>query len=249
MNTLVIHYFEGQSHSFPGIEVTIKSLREVYQGEVVVLGKNVNPLLVEFLSKHKITFIDCETYPVAFKTSPFNNKILYTYLYLKKHKEVLNKKTILFCDIGDMYFADNPFAAISFDELYFSLESIPIKKCDVNKTWLEICYNTAITRTIEENIVINSGFILGTFPSLFNLFDLMVKDMSKIFAKINYPITDQAIVNKLVYFDQIECNLGKDQVYNLSQAEKPTLSNTVTHQYKVSKPLTEFLYSKYNCKT
>jgi hypothetical protein len=89
---LVLQYYEGNTEIFPGIEVTIKSLREVYSGPVIVLHKNVSSKLLAFLHKYNIETFDCNTLPVTYQTSAFNNKIIYSYLFLKNNKEKLKDK-------------------------------------------------------------------------------------------------------------------------------------------------------------
>jgi hypothetical protein len=242
---LVLYYYEGDVKNFPGIEVTIKSLRDVYTGSIVVLCNNVSTNLLEFLKSYNVEIINCNLFNVKYKTSPFNNKIIYTYLFLKSKKEKFNFTNILFCDIGDMYFQINPFKLLN-NKIYVSLETDQIKHCPVNREWLKICYGEDITKTIERNIVINSGFILGSYTQLLNLFHNMTKDMSQIFSKINYPITDQAILNKLVYYDKLECHLGKQTVINISQYKGPLkFGKNIVHQYKVNKELTQAIYQHY----
>ena len=73
----------------------------------------------------------------------------------------------------------------------------------------------------------------------------MVEDMAVILTKINYPITDQAIVNKLVYYNKIECELNKTDIANFSQSPDLDLTYKINHQYKVNKKHTKFLYDKY----
>ena len=242
---IVLHYYEGNTETFPGIEVTIRSLREVYNGSIIVLCNNVSEKLIAFLEKHNVTTINCTSYEVKYKTSPFNNKIIYAYLFLRAEKEKLKSTDILFCDIGDMYFQINPFNLLN-KNIYVSLETNQIKECPVNREWLNICYGNDITKVIETNIVINSGFILASYEQLLKLFQNMTNDMSQIFSKINYPITDQAILNKLVYYDNIECCLGEKDIINISQYKGPLkFGKNIIHQYKVNKALTQSIYQHY----
>lgn len=246
MSEVVIHYFEGNTETFPGIQVTIKSLREVYSGEIIFLYKNISNKLKDFLVQQNVNLVDCSTYKVLFDTSPYNNKIIYTYLFLREREQELQKSKVLFCDVGDVYFTSSPFS-IQEDKLLFSLETDSISSCEVNRTWLNICYGEGVTKAIENNIVINSGIILGTFTQIKNLFNNMLDDMSRILAKINYPITDQAIVNKLVYFNKIDCVLNNTDITNFSQSPDRDITNKINHQYKVNKQHTEVLYDRY-CK-
>lgn len=243
---LVLQYYEGNTESFKGIEVTIKSLRKVYSGQITVLYKNVSSKLLTFLHNYNIETVNCNSLPVIYQTSAFNNKIIYSYLFLKNNKEKLKVANILFCDIGDICFELNPFN-LQKPNIYFSLESEQIKNCEINSTWLKICYNQEIFNNIKENIVINSGFILGTYEQVFNLFKNITDEMSKIFSKINYPITDQAIVNKLIYQDNTPSYLGEGDVVNMSQYKGPiNFNDKIIHQYKVNSEFANAIYKKYN---
>lgn len=243
---LVLQYYEGDTEIFPGIEVTIKSLREVYSGPVIVLHKNVSSKLLTFLHTYNIETFDCNALPVIYQTSAFNNKIIYSYLFLKNNKRNLKDKNILFCDIGDIYFQKNPFD-LQTNNIYLSLESEQIKYCEVNSSWLKICYNEEIFNKIKERVVVNSGFILGTYEQILSLFNLITNEMSKIFSKINYPITDQAIVNKLVYYDNVDSYLGENDIINMSQYKGSfDFNDKIIHQYKVNSGLMHTIYSKYN---
>jgi hypothetical protein len=246
MDEAVIHYYEGNSETFPGIQVTIKSLREVYSGKIIFLYKNISNSLISFLKEQNIELVSCDKYKVIFNTSPYNNKIIYTYLFLRDQKQFNDKTKILFCDVGDVYFTSSPFN-INNDKLLFSLETDTIEKCTVNRTWLNICYGKKITNEIKQNIVVNSGVILGTVSKIKHLFKCMVDDMATILTKVNYPITDQAIVNKLVYYDNIECALESQRISNFSQNPNLELTNIINHQYKVNQEYTKILYDKY-CK-
>lgn len=242
---LVICYYEGTSNDLNGIKVTIKSLREHYFGEIVVLYNNVSSNFLDFLKTQNINLIDCSSYNVIFKTSAFNNKIIYTFLFFKKNFELLQNKNILFCDIGDFYFAINPFN-LKKDAVVLGLETLKLGECDTNATWINICYNNHILNQISSNIVINSGFILGPFEKIYSLFETMINELQSILSKINYPITDQAIVNKLVYIDKFDVFLEKKHINNMAQKNDDTIK-PINHQYNKiqNKKLMNFLYKKY----
>lgn len=244
-DNLVICYYEGLSKDLNGIKVTIKSLKENYNGEIIVLYNNVSSEFLEFLKSQNVQTTDCSFYKVTFKTSAFNNKIIYTFLYFKKNKELLKNKNILFCDIGDFYFQTNPFILLQ-KSIVLGLETLTLGECPTNATWINICYNNTLLNEISNNTVINSGFILGPFDKIFKLFDLMVKELQIILAKINYPITDQAIVNKLVYKDKHEVILEKNHINNMAQNNDDSLKH-INHQYNKIKntKLMNFLYKKY----
>jgi len=243
-NRLVIMYIEGKNYDFSGIKVTIKSLREHYDGEIRVITKNVDDKLLDFLNIQKVNIIPSTNYNVIFETSPYNNKIIYILLHLKEQENLLKNYDIFYCDISDVYFKINPFSIFN-KNLWFSLEDKTIGDCSTNSTWCRICYGDDTLNKISNRIVINSGLITGTYNQMLNLYQKMIDDLSKILFKINYPTTDQMIVNKLVYLDSIECVLDDINVNNMAQGIRTNIDNHINHQYKVNENLKNILYKKY----
>lgn len=241
---LVIMYMEGQNYDFSGIKVTIKSLKEYYNGDITVIVKNVDNRLTSFLREYDVNIVSASDYNVIFNTSPYNNKIIYIHLYFQKYKEVLKDHQILYCDMNDVYFKTDPFS-LKYDYLWFGLEDLEIGKCETNSIWCSVCYGNDILNLIKDNIVINSGIIIGSFSKMEDLYTRMINDMSKILYRINYPITDQIIVNKVVYLDKLLCTLDSTNVNNLAQGIKTNIDNLINHQYKVNKEFKNLLYKKY----
>lgn len=244
MKNLFISYIEGTNYDFSGICVTFKSLREYYQGKIVVLYKNVDGKLLSFFQKHQIEAIDCASYKVTYNTSPYNNKIIYTYLYLKKNLELFKDYLLLFCDISDVYFKCNPFELYK-NKLTVFCEDLTFEQCNTNKIWASVCYGDAVYNQVKENVVVNSGIILANFKDMLNCFKLMLKDMSQILARINYPTTDQIILNKLIFIDQLEACIDSQNVNNMAQKIKTKADNKINHQYKVFPELKKELYTIY----
>lgn len=244
MKTNCLFYIEGADCDLSGIKVTIKSLREHYNGNVTVLYQNISNLLLDFLFSQEVHCVDCSDFKVLFKTSPYNNKVLYSFLYLKKEAESLEDCLILLCDISDVLFKCNPFELFT-GKLTLFLEDKPFKDCECNSTWMKICYENKVLFELKDNIVVNAGLYLSKYQDLFKFFELMVKDMSEIFYRINYPIVEQAIVNKLIYFDKVECYLDDVNVNNMAQQIKTKADNKINHQYKAFPKLKKEIYNIY----
>jgi hypothetical protein len=249
MNKLCLFYIEGIEYDFSGIKVTIKSLREHYKEKIIVLHKNIDERLLQFLIQQDVECIDCTDYNVLFKTSPYNNKVLYLFLFLKRNIEKYKHYDVMLCDIGDVYFTIDPFSICVNQKqpLVLFLEDQPFKDCKCNSTWIAICYNQQILEKINNCIVINAGIYLASYLHLFEFFSLMVKEMSYIFSRINYPIVEQAIVNKLIYIDKINCILDSQNVNNMAQGIKTEANNKINHQYKVNPKIKLGLYKHYDC--
>lgn len=244
MKTACLSYIEGTNYDFLGICVTFKSLREHYQENIIVLYKDVDQKLLNFFKSQQIEAIDCSSYKVTYNTSPYNNKIIYTYLFLKKNVDRFKKSVLLFCDISDVYFKCNPFELYK-DKLIVFCEDLTFDQCNTNKIWASVCYGDTIFNKIKDKIVINSGIILANFEDLLNCFKLMLEDMSQILARVNYPTTDQIILNKLIYIDQLEACVDSQNVNNMAQKIKTKADNKINHQYKVFPELKKELYTIY----
>lgn len=253
-NTLIIMYIEGGNYDLSGIKVTLKSVRQYYTDEIVVICKDVDTALLDFLQSQNVTVRDGDEFPVLYKTSPYNNKIIYIHLFLQKYKQDYENFRVFYCDISDVYFRCNPFAI--FDKvrnqfytetkgLIFSLEDKTISECATNTYWSNICYGESITSRMGNSTVINSGLIWGDIDSIVDLYAHMIQEMTVILSRINYPTTDQIIVNKLVYIDNIACVLTSSFVNNLSQKVRNNIDNLINHQYKVYPDLQYKLYTKY----
>lgn len=241
---LVTMYIEGTNYDFNGIKVTVKSLREHYKGDIVVLYNGVDASLIHFLNEYDVLCIDCSDYKVLVKTAPYNNKIIYTFMYFDKYQEDYKDYNILCCDISDLYFTENPFN-LQQPDIYLSLEDNKIGSCPTNNTWIIICYGSAIAHQMKDEVIINGGIVLGTFNQFFRLYKLVLDDMAKILTVTNYPVTDQAIINKLVYVNHEKCYLDSVNVNNLAQQVRNDIDNKINHQYKCFPELKSLLYDRY----
>ncbi len=157
----------------------------------------------------------------------------------------MNDYDIFYCDITDVYFRINPFS-LNNTNLWFSLEDKKIGECRTNSAWCLYCYDRSILESLRDYTVVNSGLIKGNYTQIISLYKSMLEEMANIFLKINYPITDQIIVNKIVYLNKIPCVLDEENVNNLAQGVKIDINNNINHQYKVVEKIKEELYKKYN---
>lgn len=241
---LVMMYIEGLSYDFSGIKVTIKSLREYYKGRISVVYNNIDSRLINYLKSENVELTHANIFGKVYKTSPFNNKVIYNYLYIRKFIDSLSNYKILCCDISDIYFKCDPFDLLN-DKMLLTLESKTIGDCPTNKDWIKICYNDDVLHCIKDKKVINAGLIFGTSDQLNDFYGYMIKDMEQIINKIHYPIVEQAIVNKLIYYDKIDVELTSDSINHLAQRVKDDIDNKINHQYKAFPLLKEKLYKLY----
>lgn len=243
-NNQTFFYIEGTNYDLSGIKVTIKSLKEHSSCEITVLYKNIDSKLKDYFKSENINYLDCSSFKVTFNTSPYNNKIIYTYLYFKRNKEILKNSKLLFCDISDVFFKCDPFDLYANKLTVFS-EDLTFSECDTNKTWANICYGQDMFEKCKTKTVINSGIIIASFDEMLSCFDLMLKDMAIILTRLNYPTTDQIILNKLIYIDNIPCFIDFTNANNMAQQIKTDVNNKINHQYKVFPQIKQMLYSKY----
>jgi hypothetical protein len=242
---LVLMYMEGSNYDFSGVKVTIKSLQEYYDGRITVIVNGVDHKLLNFLESCKVNIEKSENYTVLFKTSPYNNKIIYIHMFLQRYRDILKNCHILYTDITDVYFKANPFELFRKNLIWAGSEDLTFEHCETNKAWCMICYGFEVFARIKHQKVINSGLLMGMYDDIQHLYELMISDMSKILSRVNYPITDQMIFNKLVYIDDLQCVLDHTNVNNMAQGIKLSADNMINHQYKVVETIKNELYKKY----
>ena len=153
------------------------------------------------------------------------------------------------CDFTDIYIQRSPFELITTDKVYVTSENHQISKCETNTTWINVCYNPDVYNLIKNREILNGGNILGNRESCVDLLHEMTLDTADVMSRIgNYTNIDQAILNKVVYFDMHRYVILKDkEIVNLAYSSTMTdFSKTyVIHQYDVNKQLEALLYGKY----
>ena len=187
-----------------------------------------------------------EKYKVSQSISPYTLKTIFFYLYTK---HVTKSDQVYLCDFTDIFIQRSPFELIKTDKVYVTSENYPIVKCDTNTTWINICYNSDIYNLLKDKEILNGGNILGIRESCVDLLHEMTLDTADVMSRIgNYTNIDQAILNKVVYFDKFRYNILRNkEIINLAYSSTMTDFSTtyVIHQYDVNKQLEALLYGKY----
>jgi hypothetical protein len=143
----------------------------------------------------------------------------------------------------------SPFELITTEKAYVTSENYKIGNCKTNMTWLQICYDSTILNLLKDKEILNGGSILGKRKACVYLLSEMMLDIASIIPRTNnYPVIDQAVLNKVVYFDQFNyVILRNHEIVNLAYSSSMTdfSKSYVVHQYDVNKQLEAMLYDKY----
>jgi len=76
---------------------------------------------------------------------------------------------VMFCDTRDTVFQSDPFAMVTQDAFYATLENKPktIRQCGWNRKWVSDCFGTKVLRAVGNKIISCSGTSIATWgPAL-----------------------------------------------------------------------------------
>lgn len=256
MNEIVTY---GQGYKLSsGIKVFVQSAKQ-HCTTLTIISSGLTEELKEYLSSNNVNVVDAnslaEKFNIQTSLSPYTLKVIYFYLYCK---HLTTSSKLYLCDLTDVYIQKSPFDLITNSNPYVTSENFNICNCPTNTTWLNLCYNSDIYNLTKKYEIINGGSILGNIESVTNLLKEMCTEMTYVISRIgNYQNIDQAVLNKVVYFDQQRYNiLKKFEIANLAHFEKAKVDLTdsfikindkepyVIHQYDVIKSLENYLYVK-----
>lgn len=236
MNEIITY---GQNYSLnKGIVNFIKSAVKT-GNKVTIIGYNLKQDVLEFIIKNKCNYIDAsflsKKYSVDMSLSPYTLKVILFYLYIKN---VSTAENVFLCDFTDVYFNKDIFQYVKPTKPMVFGEGKLIANCETNTTWINLCYNQDIYGLLRKYEIINGGAILGPRSYCTDLLKEMCLDSSVVIGKVgNYPNIDQAILNKVVRFDNYRYEVGpKEAVLNMAQIKEQKNWNSknvpaVFHQY------------------
>jgi len=235
MNEIITY---GQNYSLnKGIENFINSAVKSGNNPTVI-GYNLKQDVLDYLKINNCKFVDAgemaRKYNADLTLSPYTLKVIFFYLYCSK---ISTADNVFLCDFTDVYFNKNVFDFVSVKPMVFG-EGQTIRNCQTNTTWINLCYNQDIYGLLQKYEIINGGAILGWRAQCTDLLKEMCLDTAVILGKVgNYPNIDQAILNKVVRFDQFRYEIGpKTTVLNMAQIKEQKKWNSknvpaVFHQY------------------
>jgi len=210
MNEIVCY---SQNYSFDKMNNIITSFEinaiDKYT-KIIFLYKNM--VIPEHIKEKKhISCIDVSTMDVKYNVdtslSPYVLKVIYFYLYSKHTSQADN---VFLCDCTDLFFNKNPFELVK-DKVSVFTETEYILNCDCNTTQIHIVYNPDIYQIIKDKLIINGGLILGKRTQCIDLLKEMCTDTADMIGRRgNYSNPDQAILNKVVYFDELNYHVSQD---------------------------------------
>jgi hypothetical protein len=256
MNEIVTY---GQGYKLSsGIKVFVQSAKQ-HCNTLTIISCGLTRDLEQYLNDNNVNVVDAESLATKFNIqtslSPYTLKVIYFYLYCKHYS---TSSKLYLCDLTDVYIQKSPFSLITNDKPYVTSENFNICNCPTNTTWLNLCYNSDIYNLTKKYEIINGGSILGNIESVTALLKEMCTDMTHVISRIgNYQNIDQAVLNKIVYFDQYRYNILKSfEIANLAHfgTAKVETNSVITinnkephviHQYDVIKSLENYLYVKF----
>lgn len=217
MNEIVTY---GQNYALnDGIKKFVDSAAKTNANVVVIINKVQQDVKDYILQYKNARCVNAEklaaTYNVDLNLSPYTLKVIFFYLYCKHLSHADN---VFLCDFTDVYFNKDVFDRLYSKPVVFG-EGVEVGSCPTNTTWINICYNQDIFNLLKKYEIINGGAILGPKNKCADLLKEMCADISVILGRTgNYPNIDQAILNKVVRFDQHRYEIGsKNTVLNLAQ--------------------------------
>jgi len=105
-------------------------------------------------------------------------------------------------DVRDVVFQRSPFSLPLHTDLEFFLEPAEFDECPVNKTWIAERYGWGVARQFRKKKIICAGTIRCTLSGLHNVCTKISSTAEHFLARGIWP-NDQAILNHLVYTDQL----------------------------------------------
>lgn len=170
--------------------------------DLIIITKNTE------LKCNQVTQVNSDIMDLAYKVdtslSPYTLKVIYFYLYCKHISKADN---VFLCDCTDVFFNQSPFGILK-DKVSVFTENELIKNCLVNTEWVKLCYNQDILNLLYQKPIINGGLILGNRIECLSLLKEMCVEISGVIGRIgNYRNLDQAVLNKVVYFDELKYNI------------------------------------------
>ena len=240
-----------------GIKVIVQSAKNV-NAQLTVIGVDLDKDAIRYITKNNGTYVDgtelAAKHNIDLTLSPYTLKIIFYTLYCQKYCKSDN---VFVCDFTDVCFQKDIFELVT-DKVTVHSENKQIATCDVNTTWLRICYGDDVYNKIKSNNILNSGTYFGRRSDIVDLLNRMCESIVTVLNRVgNYLIIDQAAMNVVVYDDPSNFNIREDNmVYNLAHSAKDSFSVDsdyivvnnilpyVLHQYDVMPKLKEFLYTR-----
>jgi len=266
MNNLVLGL--AVDYDLTDIKAFVKSFRQYNQTDSVVLfvGQTTSQGFKDFLNQHNVKSVTFESF--RYSNTRMNN---YRFIrYIEFLSDNLEFKNVFVTDTRDVVFQDNIFNWCSDNSLNLFLEDpgIALGECIYNRYWTESAYGSDIVSELKDNTILCAGTILGSREQVLELcnrikieLDILKHTNNHSYQTVN---VDQAILNKIVYKDKIDCTLFQngDLVGTVGQsvtqerakdivtlAENKILLNgtapAVIHQYDRHQALIDFVSNLY----
>lgn len=274
MNYIFSNNINGYDPNFLSrnyIEQFCESLRRInFDGKLILFTESIDRLkpIVHGLNVNLIqidTIVeDPSIFPILDNFDVLNVKRLYYYKQYINSTNINLDDNILFIDSRDVIFQTNPFDKTLSPNLTFSEEPLPFFN-SWSSPQFEIYnqFDSDIFLRLKQNVgyTINSNFI-GSIKNFIKLIDDITKEIKYIQSRIKECktiISDQILINKLIYINQINYatvlpnenhlivnNLIDGQYTydgkNVYMCNKPV---SIIHQYDRNPIMLEFFLKRY----
>lgn len=179
------------------IKVWSKSFQKYSKDNIYLCTPNLSIEEINLLKKLNITYIQ-----INFKKDKFfmYKRFKFLYYLLNNIKEEL----VLFTDVFDVVFQNNPFCKLNNKNIFLSGEGLKINQEPWNLNSINILFPN-ISKNFLNTEIICAGIIAGNKEKLKSLF-LQIHNMSE---KISdkFPMKDQAVLMYLNYFTKLNTNV------------------------------------------
>ena len=128
------------------------------------------------------------------------------YKLYKEYLQNVEYDNIIFTDVSDVYFQDNPFKHYKYiesDQIVFASEGITINDSEWNRGALQHLYDKSVVDAIGPYEVLCCGVIGGKKDALLDFIDKYLEERKRL-NRTSTPVRgeDQPIIQKMLYGDQ-----------------------------------------------
>lgn len=188
------------NYAEPALAPFVTSLRRSgYAGKVVFFIQNLSDDTKRFLHFNGVETVDI---PPKYNLYHIQNSRWFHYLdYLEgliaSHDNLPSH--VLFTDVRDVYFQDDPFRdEVGYLEFFLEHETPKLGECKYNSSWIKLCYGDLVLEQMSHNIISCSGTTIGSTAGAIEYLLEMEKLLNSIPRQAKKKALDQGPHNYLV---------------------------------------------------
>lgn len=174
--------------------------RSGYAGRVVFFVQNLSDGTKQFLYSNGIETVEI---PCKYKLYHVQNSRWFHYLdYLEGliASDANLPSHVLFTDVRDVYFQDDPFQdEVGYLEFFLEHEIPKLGECKYNSSWIRLCYGEMVLREMSNNVISCSGTTIGSTSGAIEYLLEMEQLLNSIPRQAKKKALDQGPHNYLVH--------------------------------------------------